>query len=603
MIQSLFYPLGYIASFLFFLRFYIQWFKSEKKKKSHVTKGFWNLSLSGNICMGLHALFQLQLPILLIQTANGIISWRNKNLMQENREKKSFKKILLFMACALIAMSTLFFFLSSFFGGIFWMGFSNTDYPISFFWHLFGLLGMLLFASRFWVQWFQSEKMQKSVLQSSFWILSLTGGSISLTYFLYLHDPIQTLSYGLGLLPFIRNLMLLKTETNRKNKGLEKETFFFIAGEKSGDLLGANLIDSLKKKNPHLTFKGIGGPSMQAQGLESTIAFEKLNVMGIVDVLCAAPRIFFAMNKIKRKIIVERPESVILIDYPDFNMLLAKKLRGSGYRGKIIHYVSPTVWAWRKNRIHVLSKTHDLLLSILPFEKQYYAETNLPVCYVGHPLIDEIAVQEIAAPQKAVPEIVEKKKKILSLFPGSRLHEVKRNLPIQLETAILWLKNNGDFNIVISCASKHLEKAIYQELQKKSLHCEIAPSSERYSLMQKSSLAIATSGTVTLELALYLVPTLVTYVLSPLNYFIGRYLFKIDLPFYCIVNILAQKEIYPEFVGKKLKCSVLNLFLENLIVNEEECKRALQSIRHKLQEKESTPHDAILNCLTQNLSF
>lgn len=589
--RSLLYSLGWAASIAFFLRFYFQWFKSEKKKKSYVNRTFWHLSLAGNIVMLVHGIIQLQFPLALIQSCNAIISWRNLNLMQKKEKAHSFFKVLIIMGIALTFVILLFLIQWIYFDHFLWMRSPSwRGQNLSPIWHFFGFFAMLLFASRFWIQWFFAEREKESQLHASFWWLSLLGGFCSFLYFLRLFDFIQMAGAAFGLLPYMRNLILLGNL--KKNQELKKASFFFVAGEKSGDILGSELIHELKKQNPGLSFNGVGGELMTSSGMKCKIPMERLNVMGFSDVLKALPRLLRTFQEVKKTILTERPEKVILIDYPDFNMHLAKALRKKGYLGKIIHYVSPSVWAWRKKRALKLSKTHNLLLSIFPFEKKYFSHTSLNVQFVGHPLV-EVIQKHIYKPSWKETYQISPKKSILALFPGSRSHELKKNLSLQLDLAKRWLIENSDFTIAVSAASEEMALLIENELGQRNMQASIIPFSERYELMKEADLALATSGTVTLELALHKVPTLVTYLLTPLNYFLGRYIFRIHLISYCIVNIIAEKEVYPEFIGKTFSSDTLYKFLRKLFRERKECITELSIVQQRLSKKNPNQQAAL----------
>jgi len=186
---------------------------------------------------------------------------------------------------------------------------------------------------------------------------------------------------------------------------------FIVAGEASGDQLGEDLLQALKPSQ--LKIMGIGGPKMRAAGMETIFPMENLQVMGFIDVLFALPHLIRYFNKTVDAILKTRPKAVVTIDYPGFNLRLARTLRKKGFKGKICHYVCPSVWAWGKKRIGLMAKNLDLLLSILPFEQPLFAKTNLTVEYVGHPLVQKISVQEN-------PDL-----QLIAFFPGSRTKEIE----------------------------------------------------------------------------------------------------------------------------------------------------------------------------------
>ncbi len=570
--RSLLYPLGLIANLLFALRFLFQWIQSEKKGESTVTPLFWVISLVANGVMCLHALIQLQFPICLIQALNGVIAWRNLNLMGARpRSKKTTLAVMALTAAGVILL---------FVRENVWMrppampwNGSSASNPVLA-WHLVGFAGMLLFASRFWIQWWLAEKEGKSYLGKPFWWTSLFGALLSLLYFIRLSDPVNIIGYSVGLLPYIRNLMLFKKSAGET----DKKGLFVFAGEPSGDVLGGKLIEALKKRDPTLAISGVGGPLMRSAGMEVIHPMERFQVMGFSDVFKALPRLYADFRKIKKQILQCRPAGVVLIDYPDFNMLLAKALRKNGYRGKLIHYVCPSVWAWRKKRVKTLAKTLDSLLSILPFEKNCFAQTQLSVTYVGHPLVAAIDTYTY---DSAYP--LPSDKPILAIFPGSRRHEIALNLPIQWEAA----KRFPDHTPVISVARPELMEEIEKHVDSGA---HFAPQDKRYELMRAANLALATSGTIVLEIGLHAVPTIVTYQLATLNYLLGRYAFRIRLPFYTLVNIICEREVFPEFIHKNLSVDEIVEALRSLDV--EKCREACWELRTRLLDQNASQEAA-----------
>jgi lipid-A-disaccharide synthase len=356
----------------------------------------------------------------------------------------------------------------------------------------------------------------------------------------------------------------------------EGKTLFLFAGEQSGDLLGGNLIQALKQVAPSLSFKGIGGSHMQQAGLDRFLSMERFQVMGFVNVLYSLPRLYVDFKKIHKEITQSNPAAVILIDYPDFNMRLASKLRKQGYKGKIIHYVCPSVWAWRKKRIHHLARTLDHLLAILPFEPPFFSKTPLPVTFVGHPLVTMI--------DQYSPTSHTFSKPLIAIFPGSRAHEIASNLPIQLEAAN---RLGTTYQIAISVARPELQDLIQRYASPGAL---LVPCEKRYELMRAATCALATSGTIVLELGLHHVPTVVTYQLSPTNYYLGRYFFRIYLTHYTLVNIICGQEVFPEFVHKRLSPDSIAKSLKHLIEKPERCLKECTRLRELL-----TTQDASLN--------
>ena len=311
---------------------------------------------------------------------------------------------------------------------------------------------------------------------------------------------------------------------------------FIVAAEPSADLHGANLIQEILKIRPYLKIGAVAGPKMRSLPIKTFFPMENLSVMGFLDVLFELPKIIRQFFKIRTTLLKINPKAIVFIDYPGFNLRMEKSIRKKGYLGKIAHYISPTVWVWGKGRVEKLVKTVDLLLTFFPFERRYFAMTSLNVQYVGHPLITNIP-KEAPSPRK----------KILALFPGSRKKEIERNFPLQLQTAKRLLALDPELKIGVSVANKEQEEQLRYFIQDTSV---LLYSPDRnYELMANAQIALATSGTVTLELALHGTPTIVHYAIHPIDLFIAQKILSINLPFYCIVNILVSQLIFPELFG------------------------------------------------------
>lgn len=363
--------------------------------------------------------------------------------------------------------------------------------------------------------------------------------------------------------------------------------FFLFAGEPSGDLHGSHLLTQLRERLPKGHFFGVGGPKMRDAGLESFLQMEDFAVMGFSDVLKSFPKIYRQFRQVSRAILQVNPHAVVLIDYPDFNLRLAKNLRKKGYRGKIIQYISPTVWAWRKGRIKTLSKYYDILLTIYPFEEQHFRNSSLPVSYVGNPLCEYLSNYDYNSNWKELLQIPHENP-IVALFPGSREGEIERNLPIQLQaTKLLLKKTGGNRTIAISCSSQDHKLAVIQQAQKcdwpKDHQLHLVPAEYTYELMRDSHVALAKSGTVTLELALHQRPTVVLYKMSKVNYFIAKHVVRLNLPHYCMVNILLEKDVFPECIERGL--NIENVFYHlNKLDEENSLREACLADCYKIKE-------------------
>lgn len=301
--------------------------------------------------------------------------------------------------------------------------------------------------------------------------------------------------------------------------------YYLVAGEKSGDMHGGKLMHALKEIYPDAEFKGVGGKTMRSEGLNPVIPFEDLQVMGFTDVFLALPRIIPLFYSLANSILKDKPDRVIFIDYPGFNIRLAKYLRKKGYKGKLVHYIAPSVWAWGKGRIATMGKTLDLLLTIYPFEPHYFEKTGLKAIYVGNPLMENLL------------PLTANNEKTLTLFPGSRLKEIERNLPIQIEAAKRFLQANPEWDLKVSVSDPQFLNIIQKYSKNLSFSDEIP----------HAGICLAKSGTVTLELALSGCPTVVMYQLTKLNYFLAKYVFRISLPHYSLPNILLNESLFPEF--------------------------------------------------------
>lgn len=369
---------------------------------------------------------------------------------------------------------------------------------------------------------------------------------------------------------------------------MTKTTIFLFAGEPSGDLHGSRLMQALREKEPNISIWGVGGPQMRAQGLEYVYPTENFEMMGFSAVAVGLPRLWVQFRSLCRLIKERQPSAVVLIDYPTFNLRLAKKLRKEGYQGKIVQYIAPTVWAWGKGRISRMDGVADLLLTILPFEKIYFAHTKLSVKYVGHPLIETVKQHNYDSNWKESLGIPQQQP-LIALFPGSRRSEIDLNLPKMMEAVRLLKNHNPDFCFAISCARHDFHKPIQQMAMQWGLRFNedifFVPPDVSYDLMRDCHCAIAKSGTVTLELALHQKPTVVFYEMSRLNRLIATYFLKLNLSHYCLVNILAEKEIFPEFIATSASAQDLCdqvLRIGESETNREACKRDCKDVEELL---------------------
>lgn len=328
--------------------------------------------------------------------------------------------------------------------------------------------------------------------------------------------------------------------------------FFVFAGESSADSHGAALIAAFAESNPNLEFFGVAGPEMRTAGVRGALTAEDFSVMGFSDVLWSLPKLWNQFHQIRKEILERSPRAVIFIDSPSFSLRMARALRKYGYGGKIIQYISPTVWAWGANRVQLLEQDFNLLLTVYPFETAYYAQSSLKTIYVGNPVVERVQKHchnSFWAERCGIRSMDH----LVALFPGSRPSEISRNLPLQLQAIALMFREAPNMRIAISCAHQNDQQVreIVQRYNHALPEYYLIPRTYSYELMKASQAAIAKSGTVTLELALHRCPTVTTYRLTLLNRLIAKYVLKVNLPHYCIVNILDGSRVFPELIAER----------------------------------------------------
>lgn len=317
-----------------------------------------------------------------------------------------------------------------------------------------------------------------------------------------------------------------------------------VAGEASGDLLGAELILALRTYQPDLKVVGIGGPAMIAAGCESLFDIERLAVMGLIEPLLHLRDLFKLRRDLYQHFITNRPDVFIGIDAPDFNLGLEKKLRQAGI--KIVHYVSPSVWAWRRYRIKKIAKAVNLMLTLLPFEEKFYRQHQIPVHYVGHPLASQIPLcPDQAASKKKLG--LDKDIKYIALLPGSRRQEIRYMAKNFLMAAKLILEKKPTIRFLTT----HINEQRYQEFYNYYEQCGInlpihffLKSSRE--VMEAAEAIVVTSGTATLETMLYKKPMVIAYRMSPITYWLAKKLVKI--PYIGLPNLLANQALVPELI-------------------------------------------------------
>lgn len=332
-----------------------------------------------------------------------------------------------------------------------------------------------------------------------------------------------------------------------------------VAGEASGDILGAGLMASLKQRYPNVKFIGVGGPKMEAEGLVSMFPMERLSIMGLVEVLGRLPELIKRRAKLIKDIIAAKPDVFIGIDAPDFNLGIELKLREAGI--KTIHYVSPSVWAWKQKRVFKIKKACDLVLTLFPFEAKFYEKYDVPVCFVGHPLANTIPLEVDRVAAKIKLGILQDNK-VVALMPGSRGGEVSRLAPVFLKTADIILEHYPNTKFVIPCANQQRKEQIEELLVSYKLPITLLDGQSHEALAACDVVLIA-SGTATLEALLYERPMVVAYKLASLTYWIAKRLVK--TPYVSLPNILAGRLLVPEMIQDKAEPDKLFAELQPLL--------------------------------------
>ncbi|MBU3057729.1 lipid-A-disaccharide synthase [Pseudomonas indica] len=315
-----------------------------------------------------------------------------------------------------------------------------------------------------------------------------------------------------------------------------------VAGEASGDILGSGLMQALKARHGDIEFIGVGGPRMQAEGLMPYFPMERLSVMGLVEVLGRLPELLSRRKRLIETLIAAKPDVFIGIDAPDFNLGVELKLRRAGI--KTVHYVSPSVWAWRQKRVLKIREACDLMLTLFPFEAQFYDAHQVPVRFVGHPLADSIPMQ---ADRMAVRRELDLPldEPVIALLPGSRGGEVARLGELFLDAAERLRALRPGVRFVLPCASPERRAQLEQMLAGRDLPFSLLDGRSHDALAACDAVLIA-SGTATLEALLYKRPMVVAYKVAPMTYRILRRLVK--SPYVSLPNLLAERPLVPELL-------------------------------------------------------
>jgi len=364
------------------------------------------------------------------------------------------------------------------------------------------------------------------------------------------------------------------------NTQISEPVFAIVVGEHSGDTLGAGLMVALKKQFPQAKFVGIGGDKMLKLGFESLFAMDELAVMGIVEVLGRIRRLLHIRKSLVEYFTNNQPDVFIGIDAPDFNIGL--ELRLKAHKIKTVHYVSPSVWAWREKRIFNIAKATDMVLSLLPFEKAFYDKHQVPCTFVGHPLADDIPMASDKN-QARIELGLPNKSKILALMPGSRGGELSRLLAPFIASAQQLQRDDKDLVLIAPMVS---EKRAQQFTD---LKAELAPDltveviiDKTQAVMAASDCLLTASGTVTLEAALIKRPMVICYKFNLLTYWLAKWLVK--LQWFSLPNLLANKSLVPELLQDEVSAEqIVPLVKERLYQDQSQLNESFIAIHQQLK--------------------
>ena len=359
--------------------------------------------------------------------------------------------------------------------------------------------------------------------------------------------------------------------------------YYIIAGEASGDLHGSNLIREMKKLDPAISVRCWGGDKMQAAGGELVKHYRELAFMGFTEVLMNLRTIFRNLAFCKEDITQYQPDALILIDYPGFNLRIAKWAKQQGL--KVIYYISPQVWAWKEGRVKMMKECIDKMIVILPFEKDYFKNKwNWEVEYVGHPLVDVVASQQSGPDSYRGGSRKQEfsDRPIVALLPGSRKQEILKKLPVMLETS----RSFPGYQFIVAKAPG-LDESFYDELLRPFENVSYV-SGQTYELLMQAEAAIVTSGTATLETALFGVPEVVCYKGSPISYQIAKRVIKVK--YISLVNLIMDRLVVKELIQDALTPENLKTELEELLHNEKrraQLKSDYAELKSKLSQQGS----------------
>ncbi len=358
-----------------------------------------------------------------------------------------------------------------------------------------------------------------------------------------------------------------------------------VAGEASADAHGASVLAALKNMCPSVQAFGVGGDAMLAQGFEALASAKDISVAGLTEVLWALPRIVGIMGRVLEEVRIRKPRVAVLIDLPDFNLRLAKKLKKMGVR--VVYYVSPQVWAWRTGRVKQIKRDVDEMLVILPFEEAFYQQHGVRAQFVGHPLVEQLPHPQGVEKPRALLGVVEGGGPVLALLPGSRKQEVRRHLPVMLKGVALLAQKMPGLRVLLPVASTLSveDVAVYTRESAVPVCCVQGRASE---VILAADVVWVCSGTATLQTALLERPMVVMYKMSWLSFHILKRLVRVA--HIALVNLIAQRRLVPELLQDACTPEALCETARPLFGASQDRERMLEGLkqlRHTLQSKDT----------------
>jgi len=354
-----------------------------------------------------------------------------------------------------------------------------------------------------------------------------------------------------------------------------------IAGEASGDQLGRGLIEALRERFPDAVFEGVTGPGMRAAGCETWADYSPLAVMGLFEVLRHLPRLYKFKRDLQRRLLLNPPDVLIGIDAPDFNLRLEKFARRAGI--PTVHYVCPSVWAWRQSRVKVLQQACDLVLCLLPFERDFIARHAVNACFVGHPLADEIRLSDSDAASRAQArdQLSLAAGPVVALLPGSRAGELKYIGPAFIEAARWIAERMPDVQFVSPAASPDTRE-IFEKLCRSAGAAEMirVVTGQARQVLAAADVVLLASGTATLETMLFMRPMIVAYRVAPVTAWLLRVSGIIKIRLFSLPNLLAGRMVVPEFIQEQVVGADMGEALLELLQREEVRNAQLQEFAH-----------------------